>query len=178
MARRWLGNKSAPTCAGLAAPLQAAMRAGSARRRPSAHRPQRHTRSGSRAVGAQACGARPRRCRRLRASALRSLRSLRCPAFICLRGYAAAASGGAPGGDLISAGWPTFDATQIEADEVEYPVQVMGKVRGKLTFPRSLTGADLEAAVRAHPTVVDIVGTNTVRKLVIVPFKIINLVLG
>ncbi len=83
-----------------------------------------------------------------------------------------------PGGDLISAGWPVFDATQIEADEVEYPIQVMGKVRGKLTFPRSLTGAELEAAVRAHPTVIEIVGTNTVRKLVIVPFKIINLVLG
>ena len=82
------------------------------------------------------------------------------------------------GADLVAAGWPEFDPAQIDADEVEYPIQVMGKVRGKLTFPRSLVGAALETAVRADPLVRELVGTGTIRKLVIVPFKIINLVLG
>jgi leucyl-tRNA synthetase len=80
--------------------------------------------------------------------------------------------------DLIGAGWPTYDPSQMIADEVEYPVQANGKIRGKVTLPRTLAGADLEAAVRAHPDVLAIIGSQTVKKLVVVPGRIINLVLG
>ncbi len=81
-------------------------------------------------------------------------------------------------GDLIGAGWPTYDPSQMVADDVEYPVQANGKIRGKVTLPRVLVGAELEAAVRTHPDVIAIIGTQAVKKLVVVPGRIINLVLG
>ena len=78
--------------------------------------------------------------------------------------------------DLVAAGWPSYDPAQMITDEVEYPLQVLGKVRGKLTFPRSLTGADLEAAVLAHPEVQAVLGGKAPKKLVVIPGKIVNLV--
>ena len=82
------------------------------------------------------------------------------------------------GDNLTAAGWPVFDEAQIQADEVEYPIQVAGKMRGKLVFPRGLAGADLEAAVRAHADFQRLCEGKTVRKLIIVPGKIVNVVLG
>ncbi|MBA3687133.1 MAG: class I tRNA ligase family protein, partial [Planctomycetes bacterium] len=81
-------------------------------------------------------------------------------------------------GGITAAGWPAFDAAQIDADEVEYPVQANGKLRGKITLPRSLTGAALDDAVRAHATIREIVGDKQLRKLIVVPGKIVNLVVG
>jgi leucyl-tRNA synthetase len=80
--------------------------------------------------------------------------------------------------DVVGAGWPTYDAEQMQADDVDYPVQVNGKMRGKITLARTLLGAELEQAVRSHPDISALIGTQTVRKLVVVPGKIINLVLG
>ncbi len=80
--------------------------------------------------------------------------------------------------DITAAGWPAYDAAQIDADDAELPVQVNGKMKGKIVLPRSLIGAALEAAVLAHPDVVALIGDRPVRKLVVVPGKIVNLVLG
>jgi leucyl-tRNA synthetase len=82
------------------------------------------------------------------------------------------------GGDLTAAGWPTFDAAQIDADEADYPIQVNGKMRGKISLPRTLLGPALEQAVLAHPDVMAIIAGKPVKKLVVVPGKIVNLVLG
>jgi leucyl-tRNA synthetase len=57
-------------------------------------------------------------------------------------------------------------------------VQVNGKMRGKITLPRSLAGKDLEAAVLAHPDVQTAIAGKPVKKLVVVPGKIVNLVVG
>ena len=67
---------------------------------------------------------------------------------------------------------------KIDGDTVEYPVQVNGKVRGKLTLPRSLAGAALEEAVRTHATFAAVTDGKPVRKLIVVPGKIINVVVG
>ncbi len=82
------------------------------------------------------------------------------------------------GSDLTTAGWPSFDPSQIDADDAEYPVQVNGKMRGKISLPRTLTGPALDQAVLAHPDVVAIIAGKPVKKLVVVPNKIVNLVLG
>ncbi len=78
--------------------------------------------------------------------------------------------------DLLAAGWPSFDEAQIQTDDVEYPLQVLGKIRGKIVFPRTLTGPDLEAAVLAHADVQAVLGGKPPKKLVVVPGKIINLI--
>jgi leucyl-tRNA synthetase len=82
------------------------------------------------------------------------------------------------GSDLNSTGWPPYDAGQIDADDVEMPIQVNAKLRGKISVSRTLSGPALEQAVRAHPTIIDLIGDKTVRKLIIVPQKIINIILG
>ena len=87
-------------------------------------------------------------------------------------------SGGGNGSDITAAGWPQFDPTQIDADDAEYPVQVNGKMRGKITLPRSLSGPALDQSVLAHPDVVAIIAGRPVKKLVVILHKIINLVLG
>jgi leucyl-tRNA synthetase len=80
--------------------------------------------------------------------------------------------------EITKAGWPTYDEAQIQADDYDYPVQVNGKLRGKLTLPVRLQGAELDAAIRAHPEFAQMVGDKQLRKLIAVPGKIINLVIG
>ncbi len=81
-------------------------------------------------------------------------------------------------GDVTAAGWPAYDESEIAGDTVEYPVQVNGKVRGRVVFNRTLTGKPLEEAVLAHETVQTAIEGRTIQKLVIVPCKIINIVVG
>jgi len=55
---------------------------------------------------------------------------------------------------VVAAGWPEFDPEAAKADEIEVPVQVNGKVRGRVTVPADASDADLQAAalaqVKAH----------------------------
>jgi leucyl-tRNA synthetase len=81
-------------------------------------------------------------------------------------------------GDIAAAGWPGYDERQMLTDDAEYPVQVNGKMRGKIALPRALAGAELEAAVRAHPDFRAVVGDKPIRKLIVVPGKIVNVVVG
>ncbi|MBA3845337.1 MAG: leucine--tRNA ligase [Planctomycetes bacterium] len=81
-------------------------------------------------------------------------------------------------GDITAAGWPIYDEQQMQADDADYPVQVNGKMRGKIALPRALDGAELEAAVRAHSDFIAIVGDKPIRKLIVVRWKIINVVVG
>jgi leucyl-tRNA synthetase len=83
-----------------------------------------------------------------------------------------------PQQDVTAAGWPTYDPAQIDADAVDYPIQVNGKLRGKLSLPRSLEGAGLEQAVRAHPEIQRLSEGKTIRKLLVFHAKIINLVVA
>jgi leucyl-tRNA synthetase len=81
-------------------------------------------------------------------------------------------------GTVTQAGWPAYDESQIQTDDVDYPIQVMGKVRGRLSLPRSLPQPELERLAAAHPEVIAAAGGKPIRKLIVVPGKIINLVLG
>jgi len=81
-------------------------------------------------------------------------------------------------GGVTAAGWPPFDPSEIAGDTVEYPVQVNGKVRGRIVLGRTLAGQALEDAVRAHEVVTAAIAGKPVKKLLIVPGKIINIVVG
>jgi len=82
------------------------------------------------------------------------------------------------GRELLTVGWPTFDEAQIATDDFEYPIQVNGKVRGRITLSAGLSGAALEQAVADSAEVKAVSEGKTVRKLIVVPRKVINLVLG
>jgi leucyl-tRNA synthetase len=74
--------------------------------------------------------------------------------------------------------WPSFDASALVADEVELPVQVNGKVRDRLTTAIDAAEADIIAAALALPNVVLHLEGKTVRKVVVVPGKLVSVVAG
>jgi leucyl-tRNA synthetase len=84
-------------------------------------------------------------------------------------------------GHTESLGWAQFpeaDPTLLVDDSVEVPVQVNGKVRTKLVVPTGLDAAALEEAARADAKVIELLDGTTVRKVIAVPGKMVNFVVG
>jgi leucyl-tRNA synthetase len=61
-------------------------------------------------------------------------------------------------------------------DELELVVQINGKVRDKLTVPRDATHAAVEAAALASPKAQEWTAGKTIRKVIVVPGKLVNIV--
>jgi leucyl-tRNA synthetase len=77
---------------------------------------------------------------------------------------------------VVAAGWPAFDEVAARADEVEYAVQVNGKVRARLTIAADAADAEIEAAATAHPQVQANVAGKTIRKVVVVRGRLVGIV--
>ncbi|HAS82434.1 MAG TPA: leucine--tRNA ligase [Verrucomicrobia bacterium] len=78
-------------------------------------------------------------------------------------------------GSLFSEGWPVADAEVARDVELVVPVQINGKVRIRLTVSPSISSADLEATAMQHPEVAAWIAGKTVRKVVVVPGKLVNI---
>jgi leucyl-tRNA synthetase len=78
-------------------------------------------------------------------------------------------------GDLLDAPWPQPDPAALQADEVELVVQINGKRRGSVRVAAQADPAAIQAAVLADPSIKPYVG-GPVRKLVVVPGKLVNVV--
>ena len=76
------------------------------------------------------------------------------------------------------ASWPAWDPETAAADEVEYAVQVNGKVRAKLTIAADADEATVREAALALQRVVEHLEGKTVRKVVVVPGKLVSVVAG
>ena len=87
---------------------------------------------------------------------------------------------GRPGGAayVALASWPSHDPAKLEDDTIEVPVQILGKVRSRITVPAGSDNATLEAAALEDPRIIELVGDRTVRKVIVVPGKLVNLVVG
>ncbi|MEW5879200.1 MAG: leucine--tRNA ligase [Pseudomonadota bacterium] len=85
-------------------------------------------------------------------------------------GYARAA------GDLLDAPWPKPAADALAQDEVELVVQVNGKLRGTVRVPARADKGAIEAAALADANVRKFVGANPVKRVVVVPGKLVNVV--
>ncbi|CAM4153334.1 leucyl-tRNA synthetase [Bacillus manliponensis] len=72
------------------------------------------------------------------------------------------------------ASWPTFDDSKLVEDEVEIVVQLMGKVRAKLTVKKDAPKEELEQLAIA--AIQDQIEGKTVRKVIVVPGKLVNIV--
>jgi leucyl-tRNA synthetase len=79
-------------------------------------------------------------------------------------------------GDITSQPWPAFDEKFLVEDEIEIVLQVNGKVRDRIRMPIEASNAELEAAARANEKVQNAVGAQTIRKVVVVPKKLVNVV--
>jgi leucyl-tRNA synthetase len=80
------------------------------------------------------------------------------------------------GDDILKAPWPEPDAGALEQDEIEYVVQIGGKTRGSLRAPKAADRPALEALVTASALVQKYVAGQAIRKIVIVPGRLINVV--
>lgn len=81
-------------------------------------------------------------------------------------------------GTLAYEPWPSFDANLLKADTVEIPVQLNGKLRCVITVAAGLDKAALEAAAKDDEKVKSAIEGKTVKKVIAVPGKMVNLVVG
>ncbi len=72
--------------------------------------------------------------------------------------------------------WPQYDPALLKDDQVEIPVQVNGKLRGRVVVPADADAALIERTARADPKIEGALGGKTVRKVVVVPGKLVNFV--
>jgi leucyl-tRNA synthetase len=79
---------------------------------------------------------------------------------------------------LAHSPWPVFDSRYTQEDVIELPIQINGRLRGRLTASVSATSEDLERLALADPKVSKYLENSTVRKVVVVPKKLINIVAG
>ncbi len=80
------------------------------------------------------------------------------------------------GDTLASAAWPRFDAAAAQAEEIVVPVQVNGKLRGRLTVAPDISEQELERLALAEASVQPYIQGKTVRKVVIAKGRLVSIV--
>ncbi len=80
------------------------------------------------------------------------------------------------GEDILGAGMPKVDEKALERDTIEYVVQVNGKLRGKVQVPADASREAVERAALENENARRFIGDATVRKVIVVPGKLVNIV--
>jgi leucyl-tRNA synthetase len=79
-------------------------------------------------------------------------------------------------GDLLSAPWPAVDESALEQDEIELVLQVNGKLRGHMKAPKAAGREQIEQLALAHEAVARFTAGQPVKKVVVVPGRLVNVV--
>jgi leucyl-tRNA synthetase len=79
-------------------------------------------------------------------------------------------------GGIATASWPSFDEAAAKADEIVVPVQVNGKLRSRLTVPAETPESELRERALADPGVRTHIEGKSIKSVVIVKGKLINVV--
>jgi len=79
---------------------------------------------------------------------------------------------------LTYAPWPKFDPALLVETEMELPVQVNGKFRDVIKVPADADNAAIEAAAKASEKVQQFIGGKTIKKVIIVPKRMVNIAVG
>jgi leucyl-tRNA synthetase len=77
---------------------------------------------------------------------------------------------------LVEAPWPRADPALLVEDQVTLAVQVNGRLRGTIQLPKGCERAAIEAAALAEPNVARAIGDQALRRVIVVPDKIVNVV--
>jgi len=77
---------------------------------------------------------------------------------------------------IANADWPVADASLVVESTLLLPVQVNGKKRGDIAVPADADAAAVEAIVRADAAVAAVLGGQGIRKVIVVPKRIVNIV--
>lgn len=81
-------------------------------------------------------------------------------------------------GKLNQTSWPTYDEKKLVKDEFEMPVQINGKVRGKVIMPIDADKDDAIEAAKNDSNIANHIADKEIRKIIYVPGKILNIVVG
>ncbi|WP_028695522.1 leucine--tRNA ligase [Pseudomonas cremoricolorata] len=79
-------------------------------------------------------------------------------------------------GAVIDATWPAVDESALVQDTLTLVVQVNGKLRGQVEMPASASREEVEAAARSNENVLRFLDGLTIRKVIVVPGKLVNIV--
>jgi leucyl-tRNA synthetase len=74
--------------------------------------------------------------------------------------------------------WPKFDPALLVESEMEIPVQVNGKLRDVIKVPANADNAALEAAAKSSEKVQQFISGKTIKKVIVVPKKLVNIAVG
>ncbi|MCY2993276.1 MAG: leucine--tRNA ligase [Planctomycetota bacterium] len=72
--------------------------------------------------------------------------------------------------------WPQYDEALTKQETIEIPVQINGKLRGKISVPADTNAQDLEAAAKADPRITELIGGKPIAKAIVVPGRLVNFV--
>ncbi|NOS89933.1 MAG: class I tRNA ligase family protein, partial [Methylococcaceae bacterium] len=78
---------------------------------------------------------------------------------------------------VVGVAWPTVDSTALAQDAIELVIQINGKLRSKLTVPVDAPQADIQALALADEHIRQFIGDSTVKKVIVVPKKLVNIVI-
>ncbi|MGY6554861.1 MAG: leucine--tRNA ligase [Wenzhouxiangella sp.] len=81
-------------------------------------------------------------------------------------------------GSVFQAGWPAVDEAALVRQSVTVVVQVNGKVRGRIEVAPGTPQAEVESLAKAEPNVARFLAEATVRKVIVVPNKLVNIVVS
>ncbi|WP_319762284.1 leucine--tRNA ligase [Maridesulfovibrio sp.] len=79
-------------------------------------------------------------------------------------------------GYIAEVAWPEYDEAALVTDEILIIIQVNGKMRGKLSVPAAASKEEIEKTALAHENVTKHTDGKTIRKVIVVPGKLINIV--
>jgi leucyl-tRNA synthetase len=77
---------------------------------------------------------------------------------------------------IFKAGWPVADNEVAREEELVIPVQVNGKLRARLTLAPDASKETIESAAKELPEVTKWIEGKTIRKVIVVPGRLINIV--
>jgi leucyl-tRNA synthetase len=79
---------------------------------------------------------------------------------------------------VFRSSWPVFQKESTAVDEVELAIQVNGKIRGKITVPAGTGNKELETLALADEKTRSFLEGMTVRKVIVIPGRLVNIVAG
>jgi leucyl-tRNA synthetase len=74
--------------------------------------------------------------------------------------------------------WPDWDEEVAKEERIELVIQVNGKLRSKLLIPLGITDEEIKEMALQEPKIKDIVGSKTIKKVIVVKGKLVNIVIG
>lgn len=80
------------------------------------------------------------------------------------------------GGMVNQAKWPEYDEEKTKENDVEIVIQIMGKVRAKITVPVDMVKDDVLAEAKAEPKIAELLEGKEIKKEIYVPGKLVNFV--